>query len=146
MFVCDTMLGKLARWLRILGYDTVYANESDNGLMMIAKGEERILLTRDEELAGRSGGFLIKKSSVDDQLKELLDAGLIEVKENRMLTRCPLCNSVLEPVDKESVRGRVPERSFENSDRFWYCEHCDKYYWVGKHWTDIKERVERIRR
>jgi len=140
------MLGKLARWLRILGYDTVYAKEGDNDLIRVAKEEKRILLTRDRELAGRSGGFLIKTFSIDDQLRELLDAGLIEVREERMLTRCPLCNSMLESVDKGFVRGKVPERSFENSDRFWHCGHCDKYYWVGKHWTDIKERVERIRR
>jgi len=140
------MLGKLARWLRILGYDTTYARGEDESIIAEAKNEKRVLLTRDKELAARSDGILIRSFLVDEQLKELLDLGLIELKEENMFSRCSLCNSLLKPVDKESVRGKVPLKSFESSDSFWYCESCDKYYWIGKHWDNIKERIEKLRR
>jgi len=136
------MLGKLARWLRILGYDAIYARGGDRDIVAEANREGRILLTRDKELASK--GFLIKTFSVEDQLKELLDAGLIEIREEKMMTRCPLCNSLLKPIEKESVRGKVPEKSFESSDSFWYCDQCKKYYWIGKHWIDIKKRIDRL--
>jgi len=147
VFICDTMLGKLARWLRILGYDTLYTREEDNDILAIARRENRMILTRDRELAERAErGFLLRGFSIDEQLMELLKAGIITIDESRMLTRCTLCNSILRQVDKDQVEGKVPEGSFESSDRFWYCGHCDKYYWTGKHWADIRERVERLRR
>ena len=146
MFICDTMLGKLARWLRILGYDTLYTREEDNDILAIARRENRMILTRDRELAERAEhGFLLRGFSIDEQLMELLETGIITMDESKMLTRCTLCNSTLRRVEKDQVRGNVPEGSFESSERFWYCEHCDKYYWTGKHWSDIKERVERLR-
>ena len=145
VFICDIMLGKLARWLRILGYDTLYVQEDDNNILAIAEREKRVLLTRDKELAKRDDkGFLVRGFSIDEQLMELMKAKLISVDMSKMLTRCTLCNSVLKPMNKDSVKDKIPEKSFENSERFWHCEGCGKYYWIGKHWDDIRGRLEKI--
>ena len=144
-FVVDRMLGKLARWLRILGYDSLYPDADDSELIEIGKREERILITRDKELASRcSNSMLIRTFTIEDQLGEMLKNGLT-IDENKMFTLCPLCNSVLQRIDKNNVQGKIPQKSFENADKFWYCENCSKYYWKGKHWTDIKKKIERAR-
>ena len=140
-FILDCMLGKLARWLRILGYDAEYLKEEDEEILRLADG--RVLLTRDRELAerGRKRGLnaiLLKSTELKAQLRELSRDHVINAERDRMFTRCPMCNSLLECMEVEEVdRSRIPTKSYSRNKYFYYCRRCDKYYWKGSHWEKI---------
>ncbi|MEM4728391.1 MAG: Mut7-C RNAse domain-containing protein [Thermoplasmata archaeon] len=148
-FVCDHMLGALARWLRLLGHDTLYPGLlEDSELLRLARAEGRLLLTRDKELASRAGelGVLIKSVRLDEQLEQLRASGLLPLDDESALTRCSLCNSLLEDMTREEARGRVPEAVFERQSEFWRCSGCGQIYWPGSHYDRILQRLERIER
>ncbi len=148
LFIADAMLGNLAKWLRILGFDTLYFKAiDDNELIKIAKQEQRILLTRDTRLvkSKKIGSYiLIKSNDISGQLREVLlwlkDRGLT-VKGN---PRCAKCNGELLTADKESVANDVPEHVFLNFDSFFRCINCDKVYWDGSHRKLIDEKIQNV--
>ncbi|MGB9635774.1 MAG: DUF5615 family PIN-like protein [Thermoplasmata archaeon] len=142
-FVADHMLGRLARWLRLLGYDVIYpdAGKSDVDIIQIAKSEERILLTRDKKLAeNASNAVLLKNMDVCGQIEELKEK--LGIKVSLELTRCSECNSVIERVDTGFARGKVPERVLLRFSEFWYCRKCRKLYWYGSHVENMRVRIE----
>jgi len=144
-FSADEMLGSLARWLRIMGYDTRYfKNTADNDILEISRIEGRILLTRDRELAERGGNdaVLIESDNVTDQLKQI--SKIYSLHMNEESTRCTLCNAPLIPVTQEEVRGSVPPGALINNDQFFRCEGCGKIYWKGSHWINIMARLREI--
>ncbi len=146
-FVADDMLGKLAKWLRILGYDTIYVRtEDDKKLIDIAEREGRILLTRDTHLARLwiVPTLLIKSQEVSSQLTQIIIRYNLDLEEN-LLSRCPLCNIEVSPIDKERVFNYVPKLVYETYNEFWTCKNCRKYYWEGTHWENIKKRLEEIK-
>lgn len=140
------MLGSLTRWLRILGYDTLYYNDKeDDDLRNEAKATGRILVTRDLELSNRTkkDGFetqLILSEQVTDQLMELVQS--YDISLVPMNTRCPRCNGSLKPIEKELVEEKVPPESFRVFDDFWICHECEAVYWKGSHWIQIAETLE----
>lgn len=147
-FLLDGMLGSLARWLRILGYDTIYHIDMDDDLLRDeARITERVLVTRDAELyrkAETSGidVVLIQSEHTTEQLRELVASkGLTLIPMN---TRCPRCNGGLEIIAKEKIDGRVPLESFNAFDEFWICSECEAIYWCGSHWTQIQETLSKI--
>ena len=149
-FLCDQMLGTLAKWLRILGFDTYFANQviKDIELLEIAKKEERILITRDKELVQRCKKRQIKFISIssidlDEQLKTTLKN--ININEDQILTRCTVCNSILEEIDKEKVKGEVPEKVFQYKEKFWFCKNCKKYYWHGSHFDKMISKIKDLK-
>ncbi|MBN1153431.1 Mut7-C RNAse domain-containing protein [candidate division KSB1 bacterium] len=142
------MLGRLAKWLRILGYDTLYdAAMADNELFFIAHLEKRILLTRDGELARRMNPrycTFIHSDHVREQVKQVLvEYGLNS--EDHIFTRCTLCNGPLIDITRESVKGRVPDFVYAVTDKFVYCSHCDKIYWPGSHLKGVRQILNEIR-
>jgi uncharacterized protein with PIN domain len=144
-FIADHMLGSLARWLRFMGYDTVYPGPmNDRDIVHLAKEEGRVLLTRDRELSkARSVESLyIESTDLENQLDQVLSKFMMTGKIS--LSRCSLCNSVLELVEKEGVKEFVPERVFELRDSFWYCRKCHKYYWAGTHFEKIMEKIRKL--
>jgi len=145
-FLCDRMLGTLAKWLRIYGFDTFYAtNEmSDDELIKIAKKDDRILITRDKELTyvGRRENLKvieINNTDIDSQLMQILKG--LEINEDAILTRCLVCNSILSTIDKKKVKNKVPESAFQLNEEFWICKKCKKIYWRGSHYDDMVERI-----
>jgi len=146
LFLLDGMLGALARWLRICGYDTEYLqNASDEELITRAAEERRVLLTRDRLLyrkAVRAGveAFLVEGEGDAEKLASVSRRFSLELDPERSL--CPRCDAPLVAVDKEVVRGKVPPRTFEAYDEFWVCSSCEKVYWRGSHWRSIVETVE----
>ncbi|UCF07703.1 MAG: Mut7-C RNAse domain-containing protein, partial [Thermoplasmata archaeon] len=141
----DHMLGSLARWLRFLGFDTAYPQVlSDKELVEAAKREERILLTRDRDLAKRKGisALYIQSTELDKQLEQVISTFNLRIEE--AFSRCSLCNSILTEVDKGSVKGRVPEKVYEWQDEFWRCEQCDKYYWQGTHYKNMEVKLKEL--
>ena len=139
-FVVDAMFGTLAKWLRILGFDTIFAKDmDDNEIMALAERENRIIITRDKELAKRSGNSLFLNSDVlEEQIKQVLKR--YPADENGTLTRCLLCNSILIPVEKAEVRD-VPDAVLEKEDEFSKCPDCGKFYWPATHWENMMGRV-----
>ncbi len=152
------MLGKTARWLRILGFDTFYTaapHVTDDDLLKIAKREDRILLTKDKSFfqkARRDGvvSVYLDRPSASEEVAEL--AELYEFKEKLIsgannFSRCPACNGILQVVSREVVNDRVPLGSLENFDEFWVCQTrtCGKIYWKGHHWDNITKELEKIR-
>ncbi len=150
-FLVDAMLGKLARWLRLLGHDAEYGRDaSDEELLRRAGEEGRVLLTSDVELFRRalqSGveAFLVRGRTEEERLAELSSAFGIELEVDLRRSRCPKCNAPVVEVPKEEVRGLVPEGSWRRYDRFWRCTGCGQIYWQGSHWSNIEAVLSRAR-
>jgi uncharacterized protein with PIN domain len=142
-FVADVMVGKLARWLRILGFDTAYSNKfEDDELLRIAQSEDRVLLTRDTGLASRSGSIrhvFIESDHFREQLRQVLkDLGL---KDFKVFSRCLECNTPLVEVDKEDVFEKVPPFVYLTQERFASCPSCRRVYWHGTHAEEMLKRI-----
>ena len=146
-FLADSMLGTLAKWLRILGYDTTYqAQLDDNQLVRLARAEGRILLTRDTGFLKRKGlrRLLIESEVLEEQLAQVLQA--FGLHADNPFSRCPVCNTVLEDVPKYEAWGQVPPFVFHTQERFRLCPECNRFYWRGTHWQRMLERMERLKR
>ncbi len=148
-FICDVMLGKLAKWLRIMGYDTLYFRAIDDSeLIRIAKQEQRIILTRDIALAhdkkvGKA--VLLYSNDIQGQLKEFLLFFKINFKEMpEALPRCVNCNGELVIIDKQSILNDAPEYVFLSKNSFLRCYNCGKVFWQGSHMKKIDKTIEKI--
>lgn len=142
------MLGTLAKWLRILGYDTLYdPGLDDYQLMRLARAEERVLLTRDGELARRRGidSLLIESQVLEKQLRQVLSALDLEPALAPALSRCPVCNELLVPLDRQAARTRVPAYVARTQQHFRLCPGCQRVYWRGSHWQQMQERLDALR-
>jgi uncharacterized protein len=146
-FLADAMVGKLARWLRILGYDTLYFREIDNDrLLELARAEGRRLVTRDARLIGRRPGLphtLIRDDRPEQQLRQIVRE-LRLCPSTGLLTRCVECNATLEPIAKEQARPRVPPYVFRTQERFSRCPDCGRLYWKGTHEERIRARLKEL--
>lgn len=141
-FLLDGMLGSLARWLRILGYDALYLRDvPDSEMLALLSGNERFLLTRDRQLASRAGGrgAYITDCRPDLQLLEVVT--IFDLRLDREPRRCTSCNGHLLPVDRASVKDEVGEGTWVGHQRFWRCADCRKVYWQGAHWKNIALRI-----
>ncbi|MBN1682773.1 Mut7-C RNAse domain-containing protein [Candidatus Bathyarchaeota archaeon] len=140
-FLLDGMLGSLTRWLRLLGYDTIYLkNENDHKLIEIAESEDRILLTRDEllvKIAKKKGikSYYITKNNDKEALNDVVSE--YNMIFNTEKIRCPICNSFLKNTDKNNIKNMIPEKVFNKFYEFWICDGCKKIYWKGTHWPKI---------
>ena len=135
-FIADAMLGRLARWLRILGHDVVYDSSiSDNDLIARAIREHRIILTMDRKLTERESAknsLLIKSPSYKEQLKQVITHYNIDYKSG-IFTRCLVCNSLLASIEKEKIKDKVPPYVYSTQDEFDICQQCGRIYWSGTH-------------
>jgi uncharacterized protein with PIN domain len=146
-FIADVMLGRLARWLRILGYDTLYnSNYTDDDLFFKAHQEKRILLTRDSGLAQRMNPqycFFIIEPSVREQVKQVVVHYHLNTADH-LFSRCTLCNNSVKPIVRDLVEGRVPDFVFNSINEFYYCESCDKIYWAGSHIKQVRDLLSKL--
>jgi len=151
-FVTDGMLGKLTRWLRMLGHDVIYTGSMDDKeLIKKAKDEKRILLTRDLELyrqaiARGSETFLIESSNQTANLAKLAKRFKFQLEIDVEVSRCPKCNTQIKPASKASVIERIPETTASNYDEFWKCPGCNQIYWRGAHWKRIEKTLTEAKR
>ncbi|MHA2062096.1 MAG: DUF5615 family PIN-like protein [Candidatus Sifarchaeia archaeon] len=149
-FVVDSMLGRLARWLRLTGFDTLYfKNISDEKLLDITRNENRILLTRDRQFhqqALKEGlvSVLIPAISKNGSLALLSKAFNIQFDINPSTSRCPICNGNIALVEKEIIRSKIPYQTFERYDQFWQCIQCGKIYWMGAHYKSMRKIITEI--
>ena len=150
-FLCDAMLGGLAKWLRAAGYDAYYAREGtdidDRALTEKALREGRVLLTSDRGFLerapvrdGRLGLLLLLPLPVEEQLRTVIEKFGLDPQPSR----CMECNGELEAVSSEAVADRVPPGVLEEGREFWRCQGCGRVFWHGSHWARISDRLERV--
>jgi len=140
------MLGKLAKWLRMLGYDTVYIpGADDDELVRIAVREDRILLTRDRPLSERRmvrmRSVFVDWGTTSQQIRQVVDALGLELSEDRMFTVCTVCNGAIVPVEKSEVADRIPPHVYQTLDDYGRCPNCDRIYWRGTHVQHVLEAL-----
>ena len=134
-FLADAMLGKLAKWLRALGYDTYYQRYYGSGVLERLLSGGRLLLSRNRKTAGlHPGSVLICSEHISEQLLEMRSAGLIHTTGEGWFTRCLICNVPLEKAEPPDTRQNVPEYVFhEKTDGISRCPSCGRYFWPGTH-------------
>jgi uncharacterized protein with PIN domain len=150
-FIADSMLGRLARWLRLLGFDTLYFPCIEDRLILkIAREEDRILLTKDTRLVkirGLKNFLLLQENNPFQQLRKVIHtynlmqdtfAGSLE------LSRCSVCNAGLNEIAKEEAKGAVPEYVYQTSRIFRKCSGCGKYYWDGTHPGKFRKKLSDV--
>jgi hypothetical protein len=145
-FIVDAMLGRLARWLRILGFDVLYVKDvSDDELVELAHREERVLLTKDTHLLREKkvNGHLVQARAWEDQVREVVEEFHLRDLV-APFSRCLECNQVLEAIEKERVAQIVPDLIYEIQNEFMICPGCDHVYWNGTHVERMNKKLTRI--
>ncbi|MHA1409457.1 MAG: Mut7-C RNAse domain-containing protein [Candidatus Odinarchaeia archaeon] len=146
-FICDSMLGKLNRWLRVLGYDSIYSNNYSDSQLLSFMGENknRYLLTRDKALydklvSERRNVILIKSNKITEQLAYLKQVLNIDLTVDPNKSRCSFCNNRLVKVeDIDKIKGNIPPKVKSKIKVYWYCTKCNKVFWKGKMWPNIEK-------
>jgi hypothetical protein len=151
-FLADGMLGKITRWLRMIGCDIKYFNDlDDEELISISVKEKRVLLTRDIELFRRAvskgaDAFLVEGRDEIEKLAEIGKHFDLNLEIDVEKSRCPKCNARIHPVSKSEVEGRIPPATFKFYDEFWECPSCKQIYWQGSHWKRIRRTLSEARK
>lgn len=148
-FIADVHLGKLARYLRMMGLDTLYENNfTKEGLVRISLDEKRVILTKDRNLLKRNDithAYWIRSEEPTEQASEVIERFHLhnEVKE---FSRCMECNTLLEKVDKDSVSAKLPPKVEAYHKDFYQCPNCGRIYWKGTHYERMKDLITKINR
>ena len=151
-FVVDVNVGRLAKWLRVLGYDTVFPRHADDKeLVRIALREGRLLVTSDAGFSlrravrqGQMRVVQILDQDLNGQLRQLVRELGLEIKNG--FSRCLVCNEPLHSVAKEKVADRLPPYVYQNHSEFVECPQCCRLYWRGTHWSAMCSQIEQVYR
>ena len=150
-FLADGMLGKLARWLRMLGHDAIYLVEFDDSeLLELAKKEERVLLTKDLELYKRAisrglDSYYVEGKTEPERIAEVAKRYSLPLVIDMDKSHCPLCNTKLAVASKEQLQCELEKNTFTYYSKFWKCSNCGQIYWQGAHWTQINNTLNQAR-
>jgi uncharacterized protein len=146
-FVADVMLGRLAKWLRIAGFDVLYSNKfADDELIEISNLEKRVLLSRDTRLLIRRPVrefIFIDSEDIQKQIRLVFETMHIS-SLGSLLTRCLSCNEALIETSRESVRELVPEFVYQTQSRFKLCPACKKIFWAGTHRSAVVQTLQKL--
>jgi hypothetical protein len=144
-FIADSMLGRLAKWLRVLGYDTLYQPFYKQGVIGASVGEGRKLLSRHRPTVTRySNSMLIRSDRVKDQLCEMKTAGIITSERSKWFSRCLRCNIPLQEAEGTDARENVPEYVFyQSASGIRFCPSCGRYFWPGSHRERMVGQLEK---
>src|SRR4051794_15228008 len=147
LFIADVHLGKLARMLRMLGFDTAYSNAFSNAeLVSIALEQERVLLSRNGPIGRKHPAlttYFISHDEPEVQLENVLQHFHL-LPHIQPFSRCMVCNGILEPVAKDAVLAQLPEKTAIYYHEFWRCTHCKRIYWKGPHYNRMMRFIGRI--
>ena len=146
-FAADKTLGKLTKWLRLLGFDTMYATELSPKNIMDILENDRILLTRTRRIQNQFASpklIFIDSNHLAQQLKQIFRELSLNVEQTRPFSRCLRCNAVIVPVEKASAWGRVPDYIYETHDRFQKCPECNRIFWPGSHTRRSLEKIRKM--
>ena len=147
-FIVDVNVGRLAKWLRVMGYDTLFPSNSEgNELVRLALREDRIIVTKDSGLAvrrlvttGRLKVVLINYDDVKSQLRQVIRS--LNLNSRREFSRCIRCNEGLLELPRQSAKKQVPPYVYETQREFGECPLCRRIYWRGTHWANIQRELE----
>jgi len=146
-FVVDCMLGKLARWLRILGCDTIYnPSLTLHDLLMISNQRGAVFLTRRKSISDTIASkyvFMINHEQFNEQLREVVDHFKLDV-ETTLFTRCTKCNIEVLAIEKSQAKGKISERSYMGFNEFFECPSCGSIYWGGSHRNNTLKKLHQI--
>lgn len=144
-FVLDQTLGRLCKWLRILGYDAVYWRGEAEGAIRFAEGTDRVLLTKTrlmfEKAKGRCRVFFVQGNGIHEQLRHIIQGLGLEVREECLFSRCLSCNEELIEVLPEDVKEFVPDYVWRTQPAFSQCPRCKKVFWAGTHYERMRETL-----
>jgi uncharacterized protein with PIN domain len=147
-FICDDNLGKLTKYLRILGFDTSFQeNFEDNGLLRLADSEQRFLLTRDHNMLGRTHPYGLLLLEDDDpllQLKTLIEKLSLKIDVGRLFIRCSRCNLICHEVDKSQIANEVFPYILRTQEIISQCPSCRRYYWKGTHYGRLLTKLKSV--
>jgi uncharacterized protein with PIN domain len=142
-FLADAMLGRLCKWLRVLGWDTSYIkNKPTIDLLRTAETEGRILLTRRQDIENASLVFM-KSERLEEQLQQL-EILFSVVTNAKPFSRCIECNSELQLIDKEEVKDKVPFFTCRTQKEFYICPSCGKVFWPGSHHDAMLKKIKEL--
>ncbi len=148
-FILDSHLGKLAKYLRMSGFDTLYENNySDDAIRTIASQQSRIILTRDRDLLSSrqvTHGYYIRNINSKEQLLEVFIKFDLYSQINP-LSRCLICNSNLSPIDKKDLAEDIDEETKKIFNEFYQCPSCNKIYWKGSHYDRMMNFLQSLKR
>jgi len=147
-FLADRMLGKLAKELRMLGYDTLYYRGEDNDpLIQLAREEGRVILTRNNKLIPKRPEdpiIRIREDRPSLQLGELIQKRVISLNEKILFSRCLICNNLLNEIPRKEVEGKVPDFVFYQQREFFGCPQCLRIYWQGSHLENMQKKIDEL--
>ncbi len=149
-FIVDSNAGKLVKWLRIMGYDTIFFDVGeDSEMVTVALAQDRILLTRDTEVMkrrvvvnGRLKAVLLRSDDPEDQMHQVMET--LKLDESRAFTLCLEDNQPLEPRKVDEVKDRVPPYVLQTQADYMECPVYHRVYWKGTHWQAMNETLKRF--
>ena len=152
-FIVDNNVGKLAKWLRIMGYDAILFSGDDDGKMVkIALAQDRVILTKDNEImkrrlvsTGRLKALLIKDDDIKAQLRQVVSAFNLDY-HYKPFSRCLECNQILVDRDKPTIEGLVPPYVYKTQELYMECPSCHRLYWRGTHWKAMSRELDEMAR
>jgi len=150
-FIVDNNVGKLAKWLRIMGYDTLFFNDrDDSGMIAIALAEDRVILTRDTQImkrrvvtSGRLKAILIQSDEPERQMRQVINTLNLDW-QFKPFTICLECNQPLVERSKQQVKDLVPPYVFQTQSQYMECPACHRIYWRGTHWQAMTKKLEKF--
>jgi len=147
-FIVDRNLGKLAKWLKIMGLDVTFFNSLDDvKFIEIAKSEKRTIVTKNHKIREMAKGLplvFIHNEGLDSQLEEFISVSGWRPKHTDCFSRCIVCNNKLQPINKKDIEGIVPDYVFYNYEEFFICQNCKKIYWPGTHHNKMLEKLNKF--
>jgi len=147
-FLVTEECGKLARWLRLMGYDAAWMpGRSVRELYRLAYNERRVLVTRNKRLRASSLFPVVHLTSpnLEEQLRQLIHERSLAVDDEQLFTRCNLCNVPVEPIEKSRVKDRVPPHVYHTQETFRACPSCKRIYWAATHWQRAKQLMATVK-
>jgi uncharacterized protein with PIN domain len=150
-FIIDNNVGRLAKWLRMMGYDAILFNEVDDGRMVkYALSQDRIIITRDSEFmkrravtTGRVKAILVAGDDPEAQMQKVMRALQLD-SEYKPFSRCIECNTELLPRDRQQVAESVPPRVYDIQEQYMECPSCRRLFWRGTHWQAMNRKLHRF--
>lgn len=146
-FAAERTLGRLGKWLRLLGFDTLLESDFPKGAFIRSVGPDRIFLTRTQRLAGVRTGLktiFIRANDPEEQLAELIRSADVRLEDAQPFSRCIVCNEPIAAVSRPAVRGLTPDYVWNTQANFSACPKCGRVYWKGSHTKRAMKRLEEI--
>ncbi|MBN1526176.1 MAG: Mut7-C RNAse domain-containing protein [Candidatus Omnitrophica bacterium] len=144
-FLLTDELGRLSKWLRILGFDTVVEKDK-RALVLRSLREDRVVLTRDSKMSRFTGTRMVKVNSdfVEKQLAQVIHELGLKINKGDLFKLCIICDEELVPAEKASVKELVPPYVYQTQENFMRCPKCSRIYWQGSHWELVNKFLQEL--